>query len=145
MIYPFPIDPPHVPYDANETGSYLRTFKVPEAFKKDQLRLRFEGVDSSFHVWVNGKEVGYSQGSRNPSEFDITSFVEVNGENTLAVQVYQFCDGSYIEDQVSLQHLQSAACLCTLGPMVAQWHFQRCEPLSLSKSSLPGFHCPNQS
>jgi hypothetical protein len=101
MIYPFPIDPPHVPYDANETGSYLRTFTVPKEFKKDQLRLRFEGVDSSFHVWVNGKEVGYSQGSRNPSEFDITPYADLDGENTLAVQVYQFCDGSYIEDQVS--------------------------------------------
>jgi beta-galactosidase len=101
VIYPFPVDPPHVPYDANETGSYLRTFRVPEAFKNDQLRLRFEGVDSSFHVWVNGTEVGYSQGSRNPSEFDITSFVDLEGENTLAVQVYQFCDGSYIEDQVN--------------------------------------------
>jgi beta-galactosidase len=101
VIYPFAVDPPHVPYDDNETGSYIRTFAVPEAFKGDQLRLRFEGVDSSFHVWMNGKEVGYSQGSRNPSEFDITALVDVDGENTLAVQVYQFCDGSYIEDQVS--------------------------------------------
>ncbi|KAL3421657.1 glycosyl hydrolase family 2 [Phlyctema vagabunda] len=97
--YPFPVDPPHVPYDDNETGSYIRTFTVPKAFKDHQLRLRFEGVDSSFHVWVNGKEVGYSQGARNPSEFDITSFVDVEGENSLAVQVYQFSDGSYIEDQ----------------------------------------------
>lgn len=99
MIYPFPVDPPHVPYDQNETGSYLRTFTIPTQFKDDQLRLRFEGVDSSFHVWINGKDVGYSQGSRNPSEFDITSFVNLDGENTLAVQVYQYCDGSYIEDQ----------------------------------------------
>jgi beta-galactosidase len=101
MIYPWPVDSPNVPYDDNETGSYLRTFKVPKAFKGDQLRLRFEGVDSSFHVWVNGKEVGYSQGSRNPSEFDITAFVDAERENTLAVQVYQRCDGSYLEDQVS--------------------------------------------
>lgn len=101
MIYPWPVDSPNVPYDDNETGSYLRTFKVPKAFEGDQLRLRFEGVDSAFHVWVNGKEVGYSQGSRNPSEFDITAFVNLDGENTLAVQVYQRCDGSYLEDQVS--------------------------------------------
>lgn len=74
---------------------------MPKSFKDHQLRLRFEGVDSSFHVWVNGKELGYSQGSRNPSEFDITDFVNTDGENSLAVQVYQFCDGSYIEDQVS--------------------------------------------
>lgn len=56
-------------------------------------------MDASFHDWVNGKEVGYSQGSRNPSEFDITSFINLEGENTLAVQVYQWCDASYIEDQ----------------------------------------------
>jgi len=79
----------------------VRTFKVPKSFKDHQLRLRFEGVDSAFHVWVNGSEVGYSQGSRNPSEFDISKFVDEKGENTLAVQVYQYSDGSYIEDQVS--------------------------------------------
>lgn len=64
-----------------------------------QLRLRFEGVDSAFHVWLNGNEVGYSQGARNPSEFDITDKVTPDAENTLAVRVYQFSDGSYIEDQ----------------------------------------------
>lgn len=83
----------------NETGSYLTTFKVPKNFDDHQLRLRFEGVDSAFHVWVNGKEVGYSQGSRNPSEFDISDVVDEEGENTLAVQVYQYSDGSYLEDQ----------------------------------------------
>lgn len=90
-----------MPYDDNETGSYIRTFTVPKSFKNHQLRLRFEGVDSSYHVWVNGTEVGYSQGSREPSEFDITSLVNLEGDNTVAVRVYQFCDGSYIEDQVS--------------------------------------------
>ncbi len=107
VVYPFPVDPPNVPFDNNETGSYIRTFTVPESYRDHQLRLRFEGVDSSFHVWVNGKEVGYSQGSRNPSEFDITAFVN-EGDNTLAVRVYQWCDGSYIEDQVSL-----FSCLCS--------------------------------
>ncbi|RFU29341.1 hypothetical protein B7463_g7015, partial [Scytalidium lignicola] len=97
--YPFSVDPPNVPFDENETGSYFRTFIVPKGFKNHQLRLRFEGVDSSFHVWVNGEEVGYSQGSRNPSEFDITNLVNFERENTIAVQVYQWCDGSYIEDQ----------------------------------------------
>lgn len=99
--YPFPVDPPNVPFDENETGSYVRTFSLPDTFKDHELRLRFEGVDSSFHVWVNGEAVGYSQGSRNPSEFDITSHVKTQGENILAVRVYQWCDGSYIEDQVS--------------------------------------------
>lgn len=107
VVYPFPVDPPNVPFDNNETGSYIRTFTVPESYRDHQLRLRFEGVDSSFHVWVNGKEVGYSQGSRNPSEFDITAFVN-EGDNTLAVRVYQWCDGSYIEDQVIL-----FSCLCS--------------------------------
>jgi beta-galactosidase len=91
-----------VPYDNNQTGSYVRSFSVPKSFNGSQLRLRFEGVDSSFHCWVNGIEVGYSQGARNPSEFDITSFIKENGNNTLSVRVYQFCDGSYIEDQGNL-------------------------------------------
>ncbi|KAF2840099.1 glycoside hydrolase family 2 protein [Patellaria atrata CBS 101060] len=97
--YPIPVDPPHVPFDDNETGCYVRKFSIPESFHDKQLRLRFEGVDSSFHVWVNGKEVGYHQGSRNPSEFDITSFITLDMENVLAVRVYQWCDGTYMEDQ----------------------------------------------
>ncbi|PSN65078.1 intracellular beta-galactosidase BgaD [Corynespora cassiicola Philippines] len=97
--YPIPVDPPNVPFTENETGSYVKKFKVPKEIKDGQIRLRFEGVDSSFHVWVNGKEVGYSQGSRNPDEFDVTSIVDKEGENTLAVRVYQWCDGTYIEDQ----------------------------------------------
>jgi len=60
--YPFFVDPPYPPYEGNECGSYITTFDVPELLKADQLRLRFEGVDSAFHVWVNGHEVGYSQG-----------------------------------------------------------------------------------
>ena len=72
---------------------------IPQDFVNQQLRLRFEGVDSAFHVYLNGKEVGYSQGSRNPTEFDVTSEINKTGENTLAVRVYQFCDGSYLEDQ----------------------------------------------
>ncbi|KAH7176952.1 hypothetical protein EDB81DRAFT_634860 [Dactylonectria macrodidyma] len=97
--YPFPVDPPNVPY-LNETGSYWRQFTTPDAWSSQQVRLRFEGVDSAFHVWVNGMEVGYSQGSRNPSEFDITSFLTLSGSlNTIAVRVYELCDGSYIERQ----------------------------------------------
>lgn len=80
------------------TGSYVVKFSVPNSLSKSQLRLRFEGVDSGFNVWLNGIELGYSQGARNPSEFDITNAVQ-EGENTLAVRVYQWTDGSYIEDQ----------------------------------------------
>jgi beta-galactosidase/beta-glucuronidase len=60
--------------------------------------LRFEGVDSAFRVWVNGQEAGYSQGSRIPAEFDISSYIR-EGSNTVAVRVYQWSEGSYIEDQ----------------------------------------------
>lgn len=97
--YPFPVNPPHIPPDDNETGTYVRRFTVPSSMHASQLRLRFEGVDSAFHVWVNGHEIGYSQGSRNPSEFDITEHVNAEEDNVLAVRVYKFCDGSYIEDQ----------------------------------------------
>ncbi|KAI0851162.1 glycoside hydrolase family 2 protein [Daldinia vernicosa] len=98
--FPFPVNPPHVPYDDNECGRYVTRFEVPDRLKDgDQWRLRFEGVDSAFTVWLNGKEVGYSQGSRNPSEFDVSPFLEPDLENTLCVEVYQRCNGSYIEDQ----------------------------------------------
>lgn len=99
VVYPIPVDPPNVSFTENETGSYERKFKVPEELRKEQIRLRFEGVDAAYHVWVNGKEIGYSQGSRNPDEFDVSDAVDLDGENTLAVRVYQFCDGTYIEDQ----------------------------------------------
>ncbi|KAH6685722.1 putative beta-galactosidase [Plectosphaerella plurivora] len=96
--YPFPADPPNVPR-LNETGSYWRRFTVPEAWEGQQIRLRFEGVDSAFHVWVDGEEVGYSQGSRNASEFDVTRFVEAGGVHSIGVRVYRLCDASYIERQ----------------------------------------------
>ncbi|KAI1432067.1 glycoside hydrolase family 2 protein [Xylaria sp. CBS 124048] len=97
--FPIPVDPPNAPHTDNETGHYVRKFLVPENLRDSQLRLRFEGVDSAYHVWVNGKEIGYHQGSRNPAEFDITHVVNRAEENTLAVRVYQYCDGTYIEDQ----------------------------------------------
>jgi beta-galactosidase len=99
--FPFPVNPPHIPFDENECGRYVTRFLVPERLLDGkQWRLRFEGVDSAFTVWVNGQEVGYSQGSRNPSEFDVTEFLKLEEENLLCVEVYQRCDGTYIEDQV---------------------------------------------
>lgn len=80
----------------NPTGLYRRTFRIPESCSRAVLR--FEGVESGFHVYVNGALVGYSQGSRLISEFDIGEFV-VPGENLLAVRVYKFTDGSIFEDQ----------------------------------------------
>jgi beta-galactosidase len=96
----FPVDPPNISLNQNQTGSYITKFTVPERFSthSHQLRLRFEGVDSAFHVFLNGQQIGYSEGARNPSEFDISDFV-IEQENVLAVRVYQFCNGSYLEDQ----------------------------------------------
>lgn len=99
VAFPIHVDPPHAPFDDNECGSYVTSFSVPTRFENEQLRLRFEGVDSAYHVWVNGKQVGYHQGSRNPAEFDITDYVQHGEENVLAVRVYQYCDATYIEDQ----------------------------------------------
>jgi beta-galactosidase/beta-glucuronidase len=95
--YPFPVDPPHIPTE-NPTGCYRREFVLENDFKERQTFLRFEGVDSAFHVWVNGKEVGFSKGSRLPAEFDITKFTRP-GKNIVAIKVYQWSDGSYMEDQ----------------------------------------------
>lgn len=97
--YPFPIDRyPLVPEEDNPTGSYRRVFQVPPDWEGRQIFLTFEGVDSAFYVWVNGTLVGYSQDSRLPAEFNITGLLQ-KGDNLLAVQVYRWSDGSYLEDQ----------------------------------------------
>ncbi|CAG1982486.1 unnamed protein product [Fusarium graminearum] len=97
--FPFPSAPPFIPTE-NPTGTYRRSFKVPAEWDSNsQLRLRFDGVDSAYHVWVNGEFVGYSQGSRNAAEFDVTSVMKKGEENDLVVRVYQWCEASYIEDQ----------------------------------------------
>ncbi len=95
--YPFPANPPFVP-EENPTGCYRTSFTVEPAWENRDIFISFESVDSAFYVWVNGQEVGYSQDSRLPAEFDITSYVR-SGENTLAVQVMRYSDGSYLEDQ----------------------------------------------
>ncbi len=95
--YPIPVDPPRVPTE-NPTGSYIREFDIPAKWDGMQVILRFDGVDSAFYAWANGKEVGFSKGSRLPSEFDITPCIKP-GKNTLAVRVYQWSDGTYCEDQ----------------------------------------------
>ena len=106
--YPFKIDPPYVTkepkkdwttyVERNPTGQYKRTFMLPAAWESGQTFLRFEGVMSAFYVWVNGKRVGYSQGSMEPSEFNVTKYLK-SGENQIAVEVYKYSDGSYLEDQ----------------------------------------------
>ncbi|MCJ8294081.1 MAG: DUF4981 domain-containing protein [Colwellia sp.] len=89
-----------VPYITRENpvGSYLKDFTVPKSWQDQQVILHFGGVTSAFYLWVNGEKVGYSQGSRLPSEFDITDYIK-SGNNSLALQVFRWSDGSYLEDQ----------------------------------------------
>lgn len=96
--YPFPVDPPRVPTD-NPTGTYRRTFTIPPNWAGRRLILRFEGVDSCFECYLNGQYIGLSKGSRLPAEFDITDMARPGEENLLAVRVWQWSDGSYLEDQ----------------------------------------------
>ena len=84
--------------DYNPVSSYRRTFTVPEGWKGRDVILRFDGVYSAYYVWVNGKFVGYAEDSKLPSEFDVTKFL-TGGENVLAVEVYRWSDGSFLEDQ----------------------------------------------
>ncbi len=97
VSYPFPCDPPYVP-DNNPCGAYVKYFDLDRETAKKEQFLYFEGVDSCFYVWVNGKFAGYSQVSHSPSEFNITGKVKA-GANKLAVLVLKWCDGSYLEDQ----------------------------------------------
>lgn len=96
--YPFPANPPYVPQDYNPVGSYVTTFTVPEHFKGKDVLLHFGGVESAYYCWVNGRFVGYSEDSRLPSEFLINQYLKA-GENKLAVEVYRYSDGSYLEGQ----------------------------------------------
>ena len=95
--YPFPMNPPHVPNE-NPTGCYVREFEIPEEWDNRRVILTFRGVDSFFYVWINGALAGMSKGSRVISEFDISEYIGV-GTNRIAVQVIQWSDGSYLEDQ----------------------------------------------
>ncbi len=95
--YPFPFDPPYVPQDI-PCGAYVHNFEYNREKKASKAFLNFEGVDSCFYVWVNGVYAGYSQVSHATSEFDVTDLLN-EGENTLAVLVLKWCDGSYLEDQ----------------------------------------------
>src|SRR5579883_658124 len=101
IIYPWPQDPngpPNVPYDFNPVGSYRMHFTVPAGWEGRQVYLHFDGVDSCFYAWVNGKKIGYSEDSRTPAEFNITPHLKP-GANLLAVEVYRFGDGAFLEDQ----------------------------------------------
>ncbi len=96
--YPFEIDEPNVPVDDNPVGSYRRNFEVPEQWAGDEIFLELGAVSSAFYVWINGEYVGYSEGSKTPSEFNVTRHVRP-GSNTIAIEVYRWSTGSYLEDQ----------------------------------------------
>ncbi len=97
-IYPFPADPPRIPHDYNPVGSYRKQFTLPQSWEGRQIYIHFAGVKSAFYLWVNGQKIGYSQGSMTPAEFDITDHVQ-KGNNVVAVEVYRWSDGSYLECQ----------------------------------------------
>ena len=98
IAYPFPQDAPRIPHDDNPVGLYRKYFKVPESFLGKDVFITFDGVSSAFNLWLNGSKVGYSQGSRTPAEFNITPYLEPDG-NLLALEVFRWSDGSYLEDQ----------------------------------------------
>jgi len=107
--YPFKVDPPFVTkeparektsfLERNPVGSYVREFELPDGWlKESQVFVRLNGVASAFYLWINGEKVGYAEDSFSPDEFNITKYLNP-GTNTIAVEVYRFCDGSYLEDQ----------------------------------------------
>jgi Beta-galactosidase/beta-glucuronidase len=108
VTYPFKKDPPKVMSEPekwftsykerNPVGSYITSFIVPDNWNDKLVFINFNGVQSAFYIWVNGQKVGYSENSMSPAEFDITKYIQ-KGENKLAVEVYKYCDGSYLEDQ----------------------------------------------
>ncbi|MCJ2188472.1 glycoside hydrolase family 2 TIM barrel-domain containing protein [Novosphingobium beihaiensis] len=96
--YPFPANRPLIRHETNPVGSYRRDFNIPSDWTGKQIILHMGGAGSAYYVWVNGRKVGYSQDSKLPSEFDLTPYVR-KGRNTIAIQVFRWSDGSYLEDQ----------------------------------------------
>ena len=96
--YAFEIDEPNVPLNDNPVGSYRRDFDIPKNWDDHSIFVKFGAVSSAFYLWVNGQYIGYSEGSKTPSEFDVSKAVKI-GKNTIAVEVYRWSTGSYLEDQ----------------------------------------------
>ncbi len=96
--YGFKIDPPRIPHAWNPVGSYKRSFTVPKEWKNKEIFLHFGAAGSAFYVWINAELAGYSQDSKTPAEFNITKYLR-RGDNSIAVEVYRWSDGSYLEDQ----------------------------------------------
>ncbi|MGM8361644.1 glycoside hydrolase family 2 TIM barrel-domain containing protein [Flavobacterium sp. ARAG 55.4] len=98
IVYPFPKNPPFVDNTYNPVGSYRKTFTVPENWSGKEVLLHFNSISGYARIFLNGKEVGMTKASKTAAEFDVTSFLQ-KGENLLAVQVFRWHDGSYLEDQ----------------------------------------------
>lgn len=98
ITYPFDRNPPFINHSDNPVGSYKRDFILPENWNKRHVYLHFEAGTSAMYIWVNGEKVGYTENTKSPAEFDITKYVKA-GSNSVAVEVYRWSDGSYLEDQ----------------------------------------------
>lgn len=98
VMTPFPPNPPYIPKEYNPTGLYRRYFNIPSAWKNKEIFLRMEKTASASFIWINGNEVGYNEGAQEPAEYNITSFLRP-GRNSIAVIVYKYSDGYYLEDQ----------------------------------------------
>ena len=98
ITYPFPANRPLIPHATNPVGSYRRDLELPAGWSGQDVILHIGAAGSAYRVWVNGQEVGYSEDSKLPSEFDITR-VARPGRNTVAIQIFRWSDGSYLEDQ----------------------------------------------
>jgi beta-galactosidase len=97
--YPFEPNPPYIPSAYNPVGSYRRTITIPTGWNEREIFLFFGGVNSFVYVWINGQFVGMSKDSKTPAEFDITKYSKPGAANIIALQVFRWCDGSYLEDQ----------------------------------------------
>lgn len=98
VTYPFVKNPPYIDHADNPVGSYRRTFELPANWNERHVFLHFEAGTSAMYIWVNGEKVGYTENTKSPAEFDITKYVKP-GKNLVAVEVYRWSDGSYLEDQ----------------------------------------------
>ncbi len=98
ITYPHQVTPPTIEDDFNPVGSYKRTFKVPSNWTGKEIFLHVGAVNSNMNLWVNGEYVGYSEDSKTPAEFNITKYLK-KGNNSIAIEVFRWCSGSYLEDQ----------------------------------------------
>lgn len=96
--YPFPANEPFIPHETNEVGSYKRSFDLPAHWQGRDVFLHIGAAGAAYYVWVNGRRVGYAEDSKLPSEFNLGAFVKP-GRNTIAIELYRYADGSYLEDQ----------------------------------------------